>query len=64
MEHYSRPEEGVELKAPEGKFRVVAVCTFGRAEWVKDDFKTLEEAIACTKKDKNPEEKRRTKMHI
>lgn len=36
----------VELRAPAGKFRVVAVDTFEGEDWVEDDFPTLIEAIS------------------
>lgn len=34
-----------DLKAPEGKFRVVCVDTFDGTDWIQDDFNTKEEAI-------------------
>lgn len=49
MEHDSRPKEGVELKAPEGKFRLVETCLPGHATYVVNDFNTLEEATASVK---------------
>lgn len=34
-----------DLKAPEGKFRVVCVDTFDGTDWIQGDFNTKEEAI-------------------
>jgi hypothetical protein len=34
-----------ELKAPEGKFRVVGVDTFDGTDWVEGDFNTKEAAL-------------------
>lgn len=34
----------VELKAPEGKFRVVGVDTFDGTDWVEGDFNSQSEA--------------------
>lgn len=42
-------QAGVELKAPKGKFRVVAVDTFDNISAIQDDFDTLEKATACAK---------------
>lgn len=36
----------VELKAPQGKFRVVGVDTFSNEDWIIKDCDTLDQAIA------------------
>ena len=39
---------GVELKAPEGKFRIVGIDKFhppGEDDWVHGDYDSLEEAL-------------------
>lgn len=45
-EEYKRKDMGteLELKAPEGKFRVVGVDTFDGTDWIIDDYTTEEEA--------------------
>jgi hypothetical protein len=52
--------ELVELKAPDGKFRVVGVDTFSGTDWVQGDFPTKEEAIKVASK----KAATMTKMHI
>jgi hypothetical protein len=39
----------VELKAPPGQFRVVAVDTFDGTDWVHGDFATAEEALRAAR---------------
>lgn len=34
----------LELKAPEGKFRVVGVDTFDGTDWIEGDYETFAEA--------------------
>lgn len=38
-----------QLKAPEGKFRVVGVDTFSHDDWVQGDFDTKEKALECAR---------------
>jgi hypothetical protein len=43
-------KSNLELKAPEGKFRLVQVDTFDGEEWIYGDFDTeLEGRYACAK---------------
>ncbi len=49
-----------ELRAPEGKFRVVGVDTFDGDDWLQGDFNTEEEALAVA----NKEGGTMTKMHV
>jgi len=52
----------IELKAPQGKFRVIGVDTFDHTEWISGDFNTKEEAIKHAEKEVEDEEM--LKMHI
>lgn len=39
-----------DLKAPQGKFRVIGVDTFDGGDWIEGDFDTREMAIECARK--------------
>ncbi len=49
-----------ELKAPEGKFRVVGVDTFDGEDWVQGDFNTSDGALDVANKKGDT----MTKMHV
>lgn len=46
-----KDKNGIELQAPEGKFRLVQVDTFDGESWVYADYDTLSEAkYECARK--------------
>ncbi len=49
-----------DLKAPDGKFRVVGVDTFAHEDWVVGDYGSLDEAV----KTANAIGGTMTKMHV